>query len=140
MFLALIIISILLIGVPVVASSLICVPKWWQDEVKPHMPKWMTSDTKTDISHWYWAPLRWFVYVFRFIFLIGFAVPLFFMIGLCIKYVYAWSVWIERKCPYTSVNVHHDYGSQRRSANRFSENFSDTFVGIWTLATSRFEK
>ena len=139
MLIALISLVILLVMVPVIASGMICVPKWWEDEIRPHMPEWMASDTKTDISRWYWAPFRWCCWVGRFMIIVVIGIPVAFFIMLCIKYVLAWNVWIERKCPYTAVSVHHEYGSQRRAADRIREDWKGTFKDMWTTATSRFD-
>ncbi len=125
----------LAILVPVIASAVLCAPKWWDSRVQPHLPGWM--DAEPDIDDWYFAPLRWVINVARFLAVVVVAFPVFFVGGLAIRYGYAWTSWIERKCPYTPAEVAEDYYSHQRVAVRFRDGWRSSFGKLWNEALGR---
>lgn len=129
----------LIILVPIIASSVICVPKWWDQRVVPHLPGWWDAPPPPapDISAWYFAPLRWVGAVIRFLFVIFVGVPLFFVAGGCARYCYAWTSWIERRCPYTPAETAANYDSQQQEAARFHKDWMGSFGNLWKTAIGR---
>ncbi len=129
----LIILALVVVATPIVASSFICVPKWWNEVVDPHMPDFEPVDT----SGWLWMPWRAFVSIIRFIFLIFIAMPIFLILGAVVKYIVSWTSWIERKCPYTNEADVQRHDSSTNEAIRFTDGWIELIVGIWKLATGQ---
>lgn len=129
--LALIIIAaVLLLIVPVIASLIVCVPKWWREVVDPYLPDIGLSLP----SRWYFAPFRWVLAVLRFTFILLLAFPAFFTVGLIVKYCYSWGVWIERKCPYTTRFDIEVWDSKTKGKQAWDRDWEGTFGDLWSVA------
>ena len=118
--------------VPLIGSFSICVPKWWDRHVEPHVPQWTRADP--DISGWYFAPVRWLWAVGQFLFLTFIGLPVLLIVGGFIRYCYAWSSWIGRKCPYTTPEMG-EY--LRGESEKYHWDWVDILGSCWGKALGR---
>ena len=133
-----IIISAIIIFTPFMASMALCVPKWWVEVVNPFIPDWMRPpEEPATLNAWYWAPLRWLGHTLRFILVMLIGVPFFLTIFAVMRYIYAWTTWVERKCPYVAPDRIADYNSQHQCAERWHDSSSGTFGRLWNVAIGR---
>ena len=127
-----VIISAIAFVVPLIGSFTICVPKWWDRHIEPHVPEWVRKET--DISRWYFAPARWAGAVLRFVFLIFIGLPVLLIGGSFIRYCFAWSSWIGRKCPYTTAERGE---SLQKKAGLYHGDWLEALGNCWKLAIGR---
>ena len=82
----------LLLVVPAIGSVFICVPVWWTNVIKSHIPQ-VSTGIDWQKQRWYLAPVRW-----------SYMIPVVPLILLCmifVSYIYVVFAFIERKCSYT---------------------------------------
>ena len=125
------IVASLLIIVPVAASMVMCAPKWYRRKISPHTP-----NIPINRGAWYWAPVRWLWRVVVFIVVIV-AMPVIIVISAAIRYIYAWTTWVERKCPYVAESRALEWDSQAQEAERFIDGRYGFIGDMWRVAIGR---
>ena len=105
------------IAIPIVASFIICFPKWWEEVVAPHILESLISISipAPNIFAWYMVPAR--------IILLVLYSPFFTFVVVLIKYWHSVASLIERKCPYTPSWVADSLDSRQKNAERFKGKF-----------------
>jgi len=116
-------------AIPIIASFIICVPKWWGEVIKSRIPKLSISIPSPNFNSWY-------MLLFRLI-LVLLIWPLFLVAGILIKYWHSVASLVERKCPYTLPEVESDFNSHQQQAERFEIGLSKMFVGSWDFILGR---
>ncbi len=117
------------ISIPIIGSFAICVPKWWDKVIEPHLPDFFDGIPGPQGTEWWLFPIR----------LIGSLV--FFVIATVVlgvlKYWHCMASLIERKCPYTSPDRGDDYDSAQGEASRFSGTYINMLIGVWDFTLGR---
>ena len=120
-----IVLGVFLVVFPLLASLIVCAPKWWREKVASHVPAWVSEDVGPIFTKERRGPsIGWIRWVW-FLPVMLILIPIYFVVW----YFFSLAALVERKCPYTPPGSDrpwqrdcHDGGDMR-----------DFFLSAWEI-------
>lgn len=130
----LVLLTVVVIGVPLLASLLVCAPKWWEARVEDHLPGWMQASARDPEK-----PFAWELFLgkerggpaIRWVWMLPLALVATLVLAV-VWYVVAFFQLIERKCPYTPEQNYELQPGQTNVVNP-----SGALRSVWSYTWSR---